>query len=112
MGTEPNAGTAISAAIATSAAIDITAIHVVITSPDNLATLQGGRSLIAVASAWNTAGAAITQLSLSATGPGSVAAPASISGTRPTVGSSFSVSANAGAMAGSSITLEIGRAHV
>ena len=104
-GTEANAGTTISAAAVTSAAINITAVHVVITSPDSSATLQGGRSLTAVASAWNTAGAAITQLSLSATGPGTVAAPASISGTRPTVGSSFSVSGNAGAAAGSTITL-------
>jgi hypothetical protein len=104
-GTEANAGTAISAAAVTSAAINITAVHVAITSPDSTATLQGGGSLTAVASAWNTAGAAITQLSLSATGPGTVAAPASISGTRPTVGSSFSVSANAGAAAGSTITL-------
>jgi hypothetical protein len=104
-GTEANAGTTISAPAVTSAAISITAVHVAITSPDNLATLQGGRSLTAVASAWNTAGAAITQLSLSATGPGTVAAPASISGTRPTVGSSFSVSANSGAAAGSTIKL-------
>jgi hypothetical protein len=104
-GTEANAGTALSAAAVTSAAINITAVRVAITSPDSSATLQGGGSLNAVASAWNTAGAAITQLSLSATGPGTVAAPASISGTRPTVGSSFSVAANAGAAAGSTITL-------
>lgn len=104
-GTEGNAGTSLTAAAVTSASINITAIQVAITFPDNRATLQGGGSLSAVASAWNTAGANITQLSLSATGPASVAAPSSVSGSRPTVGATFSVSANSGAAAGSTITL-------
>src|SRR6266852_3386411 len=97
--------TQVSAASVTSAPINITALQVAITFPDSRATLQGGGSLTAVASAWNTSGAAVTQLSLSATGPGSIAAPSSVSGSRPTVGSTFSVSANAGAAVGSTITL-------
>jgi hypothetical protein len=104
-GKDANAGTTVSAASVTSAPINITALQVAITFPDSRATLQGGGSLTAVASAWNTAGAAVTQLSLSATGPGTIAAPSSVSGTRPTIGSTFSVSANAGAVAGSTITL-------
>ena len=104
-GKDANAGTAVSAASVTSAPINITAVQVAITFPDSRATLQGGGSLTAVASAWNTSGAAVTQLSLSATGPGSIAAPSSVSGSRPTVGSTFSVSANAGAAVGSTITL-------
>jgi hypothetical protein len=104
-GKDANAGTAITAASVTSAPINITALQVAITFPDSRATLQGGGSLTAVASAWNTSGAIVTQLSLSATGSGSVAAPSSVSGTRPTVGSTFSVSANVGAAAGSTITL-------
>src|SRR5207237_4680335 len=104
-GRDVNAGTSLTASSVTSAPINITAIEVAITSPDNRATLQAGGSLQAVASAWNTAGATITQLSLSATGPATVAAPASISGSRQTVGGTFSVSANANAAAGSIITL-------
>jgi len=104
-GKDANAGTAITAASVTSAPINITALQVAITFPDSRATLQGGGSLTAVASAWNTTGAIVTQLSLSATGAGSVAAPSSVSGSRPTVGSTFSVSATAGAAAGSTITL-------
>src|SRR5207237_809960 len=104
-GREANAGTSLTASSVTSAPIAVTAIQVAITFPDNRATLQGGASLKAVASAWNTAGAPITQLSLSATGPATVVAPASISGSRQTVGGTFSVSANANAAAGSVITL-------
>ena len=104
-GREANAGTSLTASSVTSAPIAVTAIQVAITFPDNRATLQGGASLKAVASAWNTAGAPITQLSLSATGPATIAAPASITGSRQTVGGTFSVSANANAAAGSVITL-------
>ena len=104
-GRDVNAGTSLTASSVTSAPINITAIEVAITSPDNRATLQAGGSLQAVASAWNTAGATITQLSLSAAGPATVAAPASISGSRQTVGGTFSVTANANAAAGSIITL-------
>ena len=104
-GTDANAGTTVNATSVTSAPIDITAIQVAITFPDSRATLQSSGSLNAVATAWNTAGAPITQLSLSAAGPGTITAPATISGSRPTVSGSFSVSANASAVAGSTITL-------
>jgi hypothetical protein len=104
-GQDANSGTSLTASGVTSAPIDVTAIQVAITFPDSRATLQGGGSLKAIASAWNTAGAPITQLSLAASGPATVAAPSSISGSRPTVGGTFSVSANASAAAGSIITL-------
>jgi hypothetical protein len=104
-GSDVNAGSSLTASSVTSAPIDITAIQVAITFPDNRATLQAGATLKAIANAWNTAGASVTQLSLSATGPATIAAPSSISGSRQTVGGTFSVSANSNAAAGSIITL-------
>jgi len=104
-GSDANAGTAVSAAAATSSAITVTALQVAVTFPGAGATLQAGGSLTAVASARNTNGAAVTQLSLSATGSGSVSAPSSVTGTRPTLGATFTVAASSSAATGSSISL-------
>jgi hypothetical protein len=106
-GTEGNAGTALSAPPVSSAAIIITATQAAITSPSAGATLQPGGSLTAVASGWNPGGQNVTQLTLAATGSGSVGTPATISPGSPrnTLGSTFVVSANTGAAAGSTITL-------